>query len=184
MRAQEPVIGADRLQSGERAMPGRLVQLWRLRLREILEPTSLGHPDRGGHTSTMNGVTTGAGRRGLALRRRRLHQQLGLLARQEDMTDLLAVVLTLPFVIHLTDGCNKCILILAVDCGLSFQFDGALVALPVRVVSLCAKHLFVVPAAPPPQQSGVRPVFSGPREQRVDLVTGHERAAFYCDARH
>src|SRR5262249_44228392 len=71
--------------------PAQLVQLWRLRLREILEPTSLGHPDRGGHTSTMNGVTTGAGRRGLALRRRRLHQQLGLLARQEDMTDLLAV---------------------------------------------------------------------------------------------
>jgi hypothetical protein len=28
---------------------------------------------------------------GLALRRRRLHQQLGLLARQEDMTDLLAI---------------------------------------------------------------------------------------------
>ena len=26
--------------------------------------------------------------------------------------------------------------------------------------------------------------FFSPRDQRVDLVDGHERAAFYCDARH
>ena len=30
---------AARLAAGECAMPGRLVQLWRLRLREILKPT-------------------------------------------------------------------------------------------------------------------------------------------------
>jgi len=57
LRAEGPAIGADRLQTGKCAMPGRLVQLWRLRLREILEPTCLGIQNRGG-----------AGRRGLALR--------------------------------------------------------------------------------------------------------------------